>query len=190
MKIWCLLIPKGAWLCYKQSGEKKHKISCNLNKASLQLAIWASHSLHAQVQKIIQITQRRLWWAEVITVLCNLNSPKNVTSHWLWDNTGLYMYFRCMLLNRKFQGNSCSTMHLYFLQNNFKSLTLLQNPFPSKWRIKNVPQGKRKLGKESRKKREWQLRAQWIKYFVHRSWKICHLHILKLQKQKFCIRNF
>ena len=39
---------------------KNHKISCNLNKASLQLAIWASHSLHAQVQKIIQITQRRL----------------------------------------------------------------------------------------------------------------------------------
>ena len=119
-----------------------------------------------------------------------MNSQKKVTSHWLWDNTGLYMYFRCMLLNRKFQGNSCSTMHLYFLQNNFKSLTLLQNPFPSKWRIKNVQQGKRKLGKESRKKREWQLRAQWIKYFVHRSWKICHLHILKLQKQKFCIRNF
>lgn len=39
---------------------KKHKIPCNLNKASLQLAIWASHSLYAQVQKIIQITQRRL----------------------------------------------------------------------------------------------------------------------------------
>lgn len=39
---------------------KKHKISCNLNKASLQLAIWVSHSLHVQVQKIIQITQRRL----------------------------------------------------------------------------------------------------------------------------------